>query len=120
MTNDDLVHISKRMAYALRYSPKSFRLDLAEDGSVDVNMFVDAISDRRHRYTIDDIYAVLAMPGKTLTLRRAETDGPATRAPGLNEGDGPCRGAEAGPEAAVAGDRRQTGQRRGDTVLSGK
>ena len=64
MTNDELTHLSKRMSYALRHSPKSFRLQLAEDGSVDVNVFVNAISDRGHRYTLDDINAVLAMPGK--------------------------------------------------------
>lgn len=46
MTNEELIHFSKRMSYALRHSPKSFRLELAKDGSVDVNVFVDAISDK--------------------------------------------------------------------------
>ena len=65
LDQNGLVRLSKRVSYALRHDPESFGLELSSDGSVDVDVLIDAINRvKGSKYTRKDMDDVMAMPGK--------------------------------------------------------
>lgn len=65
-SEEDLVRLSKTVAYALRHDPEAFGLHPATDGSVAVNDLLAGLSKHLGKplFMMEDLKAVLSMKGK--------------------------------------------------------